>query len=87
VATPSVSAGGYVQLSSQRSEEAALSAFRALQKKFPAILGSLAPDVQKADLGTKGVYYRVRVGQPSRDAAAALCEQLRGAGGDCLLAR
>jgi hypothetical protein len=47
----------------------------------------MAPDVQKADLGAKGIYYRVRVGQPTRDQAVALCEQLRTAGGDCLLAR
>ena len=89
VTTPPASggSGGYVQLSSQRTEEAALAAYRALQKKFPSILGSMAPDVQKADLGAKGLYYRVRVGQPTRDKAAALCEQLRAAGGDCLLAK
>lgn len=80
-------AGAYVQLSSQRSEEAARSAFAALQRKFPAILGSATVDIQQADLGTKGIYYRARVGAPTRDAAVALCEQLRSAGGDCLIAR
>ncbi len=80
-------AGAYVQLSSQRSEEAARSAFTALQRKFPSILGSAAVDIQQADLGSKGVYYRARVGAPTRDAAVALCEQLRSAGGDCLIAR
>ena len=80
-------AGAYVQLSSQRSEAAARSAFVALQRKFPSILGSAAVDIQQADLGTKGVYYRARVAAPTRDAAAALCEQLRSAGGDCLIAR
>ncbi len=88
-ATPAASggAGAYVQLSSQRSEQAARSAFTALQRKFPSILGSAAVDIQQADLGTKGVYYRARIGMPTRDAAAALCEQLRSAGGDCLIAR
>lgn len=89
-ASPAASSGGsgaYVQLSSQRSEDAALAAYKALQKKFPSVLGSMQPDVQKADLGAKGIYYRVRVGQPTRDQAAALCEQLRAAGGDCLLAK
>lgn len=85
-----VATGGsaaYVQLSSQRSEEAARSAFAALQRKFPSVLGSATVDIQQADLGTKGVYYRARVGAASRDAAVALCEQLRAAGGDCLIAR
>lgn len=89
-AAPVASSGGsaaYVQLSSQRSEEAARSAFAALQKKFPSVLGSASVDIQQADLGTKGVYYRARVGAPTRDAAVALCEQLRAAGGDCLIAR
>ena len=80
-------AGAYVQLSSQRSEEAARSAFAALQRKFPAILGSATVDIQQADLGSKGIYYRARVGAPTRNAAVELCEQLRSAGGDCLIAR
>ncbi|CAI9398553.1 hypothetical protein ANOBCDAF_00086 [Pleomorphomonas sp. T1.2MG-36] len=80
-------AGAYVQLSSQRSEEAARSAFAALQRKFPSILGSATVDIQQADLGSKGVYYRARVGAPTRNAAVDLCEQLRSAGGDCLIAR
>lgn len=88
-ATPAASggSGAYVQLSSQRSEDAARSAFAALQRKFPSILGSAVADIQQADLGSKGVYYRARVGAPTKEAAVALCEQLRSAGGDCLIAR
>lgn len=86
-ATSSGGAGAYVQLSSQRTEDAARSAFAALQRKFPSILGSAVADIQQADLGSKGVYYRARVGAPSKEAAVALCEQLRSAGGDCLIAR
>ncbi len=86
---PAASGGSaaYVQLSSQRSEDAARSAFAALQRKFPSILGSAVADIQQADLGSKGVYYRARVGAPTKEAAVALCEQLRSAGGDCLIAR
>jgi hypothetical protein len=86
-AASSGGAGAYVQLSSQRSEDAARSAFAALQRKFPSILGSAVADIQQADLGSKGVYYRARVGAPTKEAAVALCEQLRSAGGDCLIAR
>lgn len=87
VTTSSGGAAAYVQLSSQRTEDAARSAFAALQRKFPSILGSAVADIQQADLGSKGMYYRARVGAPSKDAAVALCEQLRAAGGDCLIAR
>ncbi len=76
-----------MQVSSQRSEAAALSAFQAMQRKFPGVLGGLSPDIQKADLGAKGIYYRARVPAASRDAAANLCEKLRAAGGDCVIAR
>lgn len=80
-------AAAYVQLSSQRSEAAALSAYQALQRKYPSVLGSLAPDVQRADLGAKGIYYRARVGASTRNEAVALCEQLRSLGADCLIAK
>ena len=55
--------GGYlVQVSSQRSEADAQASFRALQGKFPAVLGSHSPVIKRADLGEKGVYYRAMVG-------------------------
>lgn len=84
---PAPAGRAYVQVSSQRSEAAALSAFQAMQRKYPRLLGGLSPDIQKADLGSKGVYYRARVPAASRDVAATLCEQLRAAGGDCVIAR
>ena len=81
------SSGGFVvQVSSQRSEAAALAAYKNLQRKFPSVMGDRAPDVAKADLGAKGVYYRARVGpMATRDEAVSFCEQLRAAGGDCIV--
>jgi hypothetical protein len=76
-----------VQVSSQRSEEAARSTFRDLQAKFPSILGSYQPNIVRADLGAKGVYYRVRVGPFAGADAARLCENLKSAGGDCIISR
>ncbi len=35
---------------------------RALQGKFPTVLGSRSPVIKRADLGDKGVYYRAMVG-------------------------
>jgi hypothetical protein len=81
------SGGGFlVQVSSQRSEETALSTFRELQRRYPGILGDRAPDIQRADLGERGVYFRVRVGYATRDGAVEMCESLKSAGGDCILA-
>jgi hypothetical protein len=87
---PTAAAGdGYmVQLSSQRSEEAARSSFGPLQRRFPSLLGGLEPDVQQANLGEKGIYYRLRVGPwATRAEAVDLCEKLKAAGGSCLVAR
>jgi hypothetical protein len=75
-----------VQVSSQRSEETAQSTFNDLQKRFPAILGKYEPNIQRADLGARGVYYRVRVGPFTGPDAQKVCDALKGAGGDCILA-
>ena len=85
--TASASAGGYlVQLSSQRSEGEAQSSYRALQAKFPNELGSRPPVVRRADLGSKGVYYRTMVG-PFRSAqeASQFCAAYKAAGGQCVV--
>lgn len=84
---PTGRGGGFlVQVSSQRSEQVALASFNELQRRYPSILGDREPDIQRADLGERGVYYRVRVGYPTREQAAQMCESLKSAGGDCLLA-
>ncbi len=85
--TASASAGGYlVQLSSQRSEGEAQSSYRALQAKFPNELGSRPPVIRRADLGSKGVYYRTMVG-PFRSAqeASQFCASYKAAGGQCVV--
>jgi hypothetical protein len=81
--------GGYlVQVSSQRSEVDAKASYRALQDKFPAVLGSRSPVIKRADLGDKGVYYRAAVGPfGTSDEAAQFCGNLRSAGGQCVVQR
>lgn len=88
-AAPVASGGGYVvQVSSQRSEGDAQASFRALQGKFPSVLGSRAPLIKKADLGDKGTYYRAMVGPfGSQDEASQLCGNLKSAGGQCVVQR
>ncbi len=64
----------------------AQSAYADLQKHYPSVLGNLDPVIQEADLGTKGIYYRVRVGPwASRDDAIKVCESLKAAGGNCFV--
>ena len=79
-------AGYVVQVSSQRSEADAQASYRALQGKFPSVLGSRAPLIKRADLGDKGVYYRAMVGPfGSSDEAAQVCGNLKTAGGQCVV--
>jgi len=93
VATPAPStaaatpAGGYlVQVSSQRSEADAQASYKALQGKFPSVLGSHPPLIKRADLGEKGVYYRAMVGPfSSSEEASQFCGSLKSAGGQCVL--
>jgi hypothetical protein len=89
-AQPAASGGGsfVVQVSSQRSEADAQASYRALQGKFPSVLGSRAPLIKRADLGDKGVYYRAMVGPfGSSEEAAQLCGSLKTAGGQCVVQR
>jgi hypothetical protein len=80
--------GGYlVQVSSQRSEADAKSSYRALQAKY-SLLKSRQPIVRKAEVGSKGTYYRAFVGPfGSAGEASQFCDQLKSAGGQCLILR
>jgi hypothetical protein len=82
------SGGVFVQVSAQKSETAARSSYHRLQTKFPTILGKLDPNIQRADLGDKGVFYRVRVGPFALADAQKICGSYKAGGGsDCLIAR
>jgi hypothetical protein len=80
-------AGQYaVQVSSQRSEAEAQAAFRSLQGKYPSQLGGREPIIRRADLGSKGIYYRAMVGPFANGSEASqLCQSLKSAGGSCLI--
>jgi hypothetical protein len=88
-AAETTASGGYaVQVTSQRSEADAHSAFRSLRAKYPNQLGGREPIVRRADLGAKGVYYRAMVGPfASMEEAAGMCSTLKAAGGTCLVQR
>ena len=83
----SASGGFVVQLSSQRTADQARTAFRGLQRRF-SVLSSYSPIVQRADLGARGIFHRLQVGKfNSRSEAISLCENLKAAGGDCIVSR
>jgi hypothetical protein len=88
-ATSAGAGGGYlVQVSSQRNEADAQASYRALQGKFPSVLGSHSPVIKRADLGEKGVYYRAMVGPfGTPDEASQFCGNLKTAGGQCVVQR
>ena len=69
---------------SQRNEADAQAAYRVLQDKLPAVLGSRAVLLKRADLGDKGVFYRATVGLFAMpDKAFQFCTNLKSAGGQC----
>ncbi len=79
------SAAAYVQVSSQRSEETARKSLSEIQRRFSSVLGSSSLEVQRADLGDRGIYYRVRIPADSVTSANQLCNNLKQAGGDCFV--
>lgn len=85
---PAAASGGayVVQLMALREEGAAKTAWATLQKKHPTILGGHALDIEKANLGDKGTYYRVRAaGFETKADAQSACSSLKSAGQDCLV--
>ena len=88
-AAPAPTSGGYlVQVSSQKNEADAQASYRALQGKFPSVLGPHSSLVKRVDLGEKGVYYRAFAGPfGSSEEAAQVCSSLKSAGGQCFVQR
>jgi len=88
---PAQAAGGAyaVQVSAQRTEEEAQSSYRALQQKYPAVLGSREAAIRRVDLRDKGgIFYRAQVGSfATSEQATTFCNSLREAGGQCLVAK
>jgi hypothetical protein len=83
-AAPTGTGGWIVQLSAQKSEAEAQSAFRAAQAKYSA-LASYQPLIRKKDYGERGVFYASQVGPVAREEANQLCETIKGAGGNCFI--
>ncbi|HEX7775819.1 MAG TPA: SPOR domain-containing protein [Parvibaculum sp.] len=88
VAAKPASKGVYVlQLQALRDEKSARASWAHLTKRYAALSGH-ALDIERADLGDKGVWYRVRAaGFATKAAAAGTCAKLKSAGQDCIVKR
>lgn len=89
ISTPQVAAARgsvLVQFASLKSEDNAKIAWERLKDAHPSDLAALSLTIERADLGERGVFYRVQ-GGPFADRAAAeeLCEALKAKQQDCLV--
>lgn len=86
-AIPSATSGAYVvQVASFKGADLATGAWETLVRKNKDLLVNLRPDIQLADLGAKGVYYRLRIGPFATKAdARSLCNALKARRQDCLV--
>src|SRR5579883_2837576 len=83
-----VAKGFRLQLGAERTPEIAKQEWDRIKRQHSDLLGALAVSVDRADLGARGVFYRIHVG-PIADQAQAerLCAQLRQRGVGCLIAK
>lgn len=91
VATPAPSGGArsgshLVQVGAFGSESEANGQWSKMQGKFGALVGGKSTDIERADLGAKGIFYRLRLGPfASSSDAKAFCDSLKARGQDCLV--
>jgi tetratricopeptide (TPR) repeat protein len=79
--------GWSVQVASATSEDGAWSTWKKMKAKHRS-LSSEKPIVVKADLGTKGIVYRVRLaGFEDQNAAKKSCTKLKSSGVSCYVSR
>jgi len=86
-AKPVATSSAKVQLGAYRSEKEARDSYAKIQKKFSS-LAAKSPIIIKADLGAKGIFYRLRVGGFASDAEAKkFCGSLSAKGQACIVAK
>jgi cell division protein FtsN len=85
---PTTSPGGthMVQVGAFKSQAEAEGQWALLQRKLGDYAAGRATDIERADLGEKGVYFRLRVGPfRSKTEAQTYCEGLKSRGADCMV--
>jgi hypothetical protein len=90
LAAPAAAASGsyMLQIGAFKSQAEAAAAWKTYQGKHAALLSGYSDNVQQADLGEKGTWYRLRIGGfADKEVATALCDRLKADGGACMLGR
>jgi len=73
-----------VQLGSYRTEDSARQGLKTLKKKLEDIIGDRQDNIEFADLGTRGIFYRLQLGPfESRANANKFCAELKENGQNC----
>lgn len=79
--------GWSVQIASAASEDAAWSTWKKMQKSH-RVLSDKKPVVVKADLGSKGTFYRIRLtGYEGQNDAKSACSALKSGGVKCYISK
>lgn len=74
-----------IQLMASTNKSAVTNSWASLSKKYP-VLNNLPHEVETADLGAKGIFYRLHAGAYSnRTQADALCKEIKNLGGSCIV--
>jgi hypothetical protein len=76
----------YIQLGAYKTEVEAMADVIRLRGKYAELKG-LPMRAPKADLGPKGVFYRLQAGLPSVDKAKDVCVALKSAGASCMVVK
>jgi hypothetical protein len=75
-----------VQVAAFRTQDAAEAAWRKSASEHPNLYRGAGKRIQRADLGAKGVFYRLRVGGFSQKTEAdAFCDALKAEGDNCIV--
>ncbi len=84
-----LAAGRYfVQIASVKSDDEAREEWARMQRAHPDLLGDLELSVQTADLGERGIFFRIRTGPfPNQATAQDMCGQIEAAKLGCLVVR
>lgn len=76
----------YIQLGSVKTSSGAESEWSKIQKRYSSQLSGYSHRVETADLGAKGVFYRIQAGPVSKDQAISTCSAIKKiTAGGCLV--
>jgi cell division septation protein DedD len=83
------SAGGWrIQLAAVKTEAGARAEWSRLQKVHPDLLGDMRLNLERVNLGEKGIYVRIQAGPlPDRTTAEDMCGELKATKQPCLVVK